>query len=543
MKKLLCLIFAVIACINVQAIASAETIGVIGDDVKAYAGSGSSSDPLHYLFDSDSKVTWKHLCDVKEQGYTEVYEKREGNSSEGKLMYSWTFSGADITAPEGPYYLGVHFYEGDIVEDLSGGSTALYFSFVCKRDIPGKATISMYVGDRYDDNTVLELYYYGGYDSAVVHTSPPVDKNEILATDSLKNIADSVTVKGGYVEFILRHGGNYYLTENSSKDAEITKAVEDTTDIKTTIAPGKVSPSKEVTASPTDKKERLKDEENASQTSTNQEGTISEGPSNGSDDITPEDTTPEDTAPEDIESVYSDETLLGRINEIFPTDCIAIAIADSLAKNVTDEISQADLNGIKRLYLSGKKLQFIDELGKVKFDRLESLEIADNRIENLPSLHMPMLTYLDLSNNSLSDAKELTNMQSLEVILLQNNKLTAMPDIARLPELVSIDASNNLINRLPELKSSTLAYLNLSNNKISKLSELLVLPNLEYIDISGNSIKKLPDFKVCEKLTEIVSKQNTENNANHIIIATILALVGIIGMGVLVHYVWKNKLR
>ena len=536
MKKVFCLVCMVIACLLAGITVSAETIGVIGDDVKAYTGSGSSDDPLRYLFDINSKVTWKHLCDVRDQGVTEVYEKREGNTEDGNLLYSWTFSGEDITTPEGPYFLAINFYSGDALKDLPGGSEAMYFSFACKRDLPGPALISLYVGDCFEDGTKLELYYYGGYDSAMVHGSAPIiDSNEISETGERKNIAAKLPVWNGYTQFAIRYGGNYFLTEALEADKEAS-AVEDSSSKGDSRETGsgksdKVTPESGIP----DKNMSEIDapEKNTLEKAASRKAVPSKDPSDGKgtagetagDNIEWEETTnsgmdgEEETAElmqgdKEEAALYQEEAVLGRIDEVFRTEAVALAIADSLSKNITDEISQADINGIKRLYLSGKGLDSMEDLGAVEFERLESLELSDNKISSIPALNMPMLSYIDLSKNCIADASALTQLQGLEVILLQDNQLTKLPQINMLPKLKALNAENNLIDRLILPESSSLVYLNLGNNRITEISGLKGLASLEYIDISGNYMKELPDFTACGKLTEILSDQNSEEEEN-----------------------------
>ncbi len=438
----------------------AQTLGVIGDNVESYAGSGSSSDPFRYLFDSNSKITWKHLSNIKEKAYKEIYEKRQGNTPEGRLLYSWTFSGADITTPEGPYFLGINFYSGDSVSGLKGGSNSRYFSLACKRELPGPATISLYVGDYYKEDAVLMLYYYGGYDPSVIHGSAPVtDRNEIRKEDSLKKVADGLLVRKGYVEFRLRHGGNYFLTEGLDEKTE------------------QVGESTGGLGIYNDNKAGI-------------------GENNTS-------------------VFYTEEVSLGRIDRLFHNENIAKAIAESLSKDTSDKITQADLNGIKKLYITDCGLKSLEDLSMTEFGGVESLILSGNRLKTVPILYMPKLQYIDISNNELEEAGNLAILGNLEVILLQNNKISSIFDFSAYPRLLSINLSNNEIVTISRLSSASLVYLNLGNNKLETLSGLEEVPKLEFIDLSGNQLQKMPDFMVCRHLNEIITKQDKDNSRRH----------------------------
>jgi len=513
LKKGITVLISFIIIMQLYTVCSAEYLGVIGDDVSPYSGSGSSNDPYKYLFDIDSKVTWKHLNMVKASDYTEIYENRVGNTADGTLRYSWKFSADKITTAEGPYFLGITFYDGDIVKGLPGGAQAKYFSFLNKRDLPGLATVKMYVGDQFQNNTKLELYYYGGYDSTVLHgSSPIIDSNEIIMQDKLTNIATRLTVNNGYVEFIIRYGGNYFLKEGSNSESVLNITSNDASNTTSTTA-----------------------------SNTNSNNTNSESVANNQQVVTKNAAQTESTNTIEVsgepslvknsDGVYLQETNLGKINEVFQSQTIALAVATSLSKDVNDEITTADINSIKKLYLSGKELDNFDELGNVEFSNLESLYLSNNKIKTLPNLKMPKLKYIDLSNNEIEDVQNIVLYQNLESILIQNNKIKELFDIFEMPKLVSLDVSNNQIEMIPNLVSNTLTYLNVSDNKIKKIDSLAEIPNISYLDISNNFIKVLPDFEVCKDLQDVLSSQNNvvvKSNNNYTIIFIVIFVIVVV---------------
>ncbi|SEW46199.1 leucine-rich repeat domain-containing protein [[Clostridium] fimetarium] len=490
-RKGLTVLISFLIVIQIYTVCSAESLGVIGDDVSPYSGNGSSNDPYKYLFDIDSKVTWKHLNMVKTNGYTEIYENRAGNTAEGTLKYSWKFSYDKITNPEGPYFLGINFYEGDILTGLPGGTRAKYFSFSNKRDLPGLATITMYVGDQFLNDTKLELSYYGGYDSAVLHGSTPIiDSNEIIKQDTMANIATGLTVNNGYVEFVIRYGGNYFLKEGSDNESSL-NIISNATSNNTSTNIENITVSANAENS----------EETTSATQVEQADKIG--------------VSGEPLSNTNIDAVYGQESNLGKINEVFQSESICLAIATSLSKDVNDEITVADIKSIKKLYLTGKALENINELGNVEFSNLESLYLSNNKIKSLPNLIMPMLKYIDLSNNEIEDIENIILFQKLESILIQNNKIKELFDISKLPNLVSLNASTNQIEIVPSLVSKTLSYMNLSNNKIKTIGNLVGLQNISFLDISSNYIKVLPDFSVCKNLQNIIDSQKTDVGKNN----------------------------
>lgn len=446
-------IFIVVLLLNIFVNSSVAFAALVGEEALPYKGDGSALNPNVYISSATSKVTWKHLNDVKSKSLYEEYEIREGDNQAGKLKYSWLFSYKDITVPEGPYFLGINFYDGDIVNGLPGDQDCLYFSFAHKRDLPGKAKVTLSVPSEFSNATKLYLYYYGGYNSTVVHgDSPIIMPNEIQSIDKLKLISSNVVVSNGYVKFDISYGGNYFLSKKeiaiSSNAPANSPTVTNTTSNANSTAP--VATNKpQVT------------------TKTNTSSSIDRRNPSLSSNI--------------------DISKPTKINELFLNQNIAKAIAGYLGRSIDSQINQDDISGIKKLYLDSMELENISEIGKQNFERLESLIISNNKLLEIEKLSMPMIIYLDASFNKLQSIGNILSLTGLENVNLSNNDISAIPDLSELINLQTLNLSNNQLTAFPMLKSKTLRYIDLSNNNLIRSIDLINCTSLEDISITGQS--------------------------------------------------------
>lgn len=464
----------------------------IGDDVNPESGTGSTNSPYIYTVDALSKVSWKHLLEIGQGQVHEVYQIIEN----GALQYSWYFPPEICTNPAiyGPYFLGINKYSVSAADNLPGGSSeeSLYFSFALKRDFPGQVKITLRVANNFAEGTVLNLNYYGGYDSTMVHgDSPLISPEEIYDYSGVESVASGVVVSGGYAVFYVRHGGNYYLTPSNGKNANVS------------------------TSSGTSSN---------SETSSVTENTTNSG--GNSTTLTNEKT----SVP-----TYSDEVVIGVIGELF-SDKIAETIADYFGRTIADTITQGDLNSIKKLYFADMGLHSLMELEKYYFGGLEQLTASGNNLEAVPHLQAPQITYIDLSNNKIVDVTGLLSIPTLENINLSNNQIANMVNLSGFTKLVTLDLSNNkLTSWSAGMKSDTLRYLNISGNPFEKeidTSGLTALEDLEYNQDTGLSLD-----------SEAYSKEDKEEikaiNAEHIVVAILSSIVVILIVG----FCFRKKIR
>lgn len=394
----------------------AGTAGVIGNETMPIKGNGSTGTPYVYLIDEDSKVTWKHLNKNKEKHITEIYECRENGNEKGKLLYSWLFEGAEITEAQGPYFLGLHFYDGESVKALPWGQKARYFSFATKRDFPGKVKMTLNAASYFKEGSRLYLYYYGGYDDAVVHgEAPAIFSDEILIRDNeVKQIAKGLIVQNSQVSFDIRHGGNYFLTE------ELPKAIDQNTKGKMTVY---------------DPEQVL--------------GTIK------ALFYTP-------GIAKAVASYFNQD--LSKVLKQGDIDSIKRLYLSQLNLKDTKELVSLNFEKLEGLVLSDNQLSSID---RWTMPALRDLDISHNQLSHINELtKLTQLEHLSLEDNQISVIPDFGKCQKLITLNLKNNKLKVLPKLSH-KQLLYLDVSNNQLIKMPDLSECTqLKKIELTNQTL-----------------------------------------------------------------------------
>ena len=373
----------------------AQTIRVIGEVSAPMEGLGTRGEPYRYLIDENSKVTWKHLLDNHANGVTEVYEYRAGHTMDGNLLYSYTFHPEDITAnATGPYFLAIGIYGQEDVQGLPGYPDAMFFSFATKRDFPGRVEVTLNVGDRFADETKLNLTYYGGYDSTVIHGAAPVAaKDEIRRVDAnVAQIAKELTVAEGMVTFDVRYGGNYILHQepvdfSGFGGGEVIHYDAD----KVLGSIGSLFPTAKI-----------------AQTIA---GAL--GKKTG-DTITQGDL-------DSIKSLYLAAIGLDSAQELERVYFFRLESL-TLSDNELESLNSLSMPALTYLDVSGNRLNSVNALAKLEL--LENVDLSDNELVSLPDLNkLAHLQTLDLSNNGLEVIPALES-GLLRYLNLRGNALT-----------------------------------------------------------------------------------------------------------------------
>ena len=116
---------------------------------------------------------------------------------DNKFDYSWTFASGNFKDTNVSVDLKVDkANKNDKVEKHLKDDKALYLNFAHHGKLPGDATITVSVDDKFKDGTKVYLYYYDE-DADKVYK---VGKN-------------ALTIKSGCVEFTIKHCSTYFLTE------------------------------------------------------------------------------------------------------------------------------------------------------------------------------------------------------------------------------------------------------------------------------------------------------------------------------------------
>ncbi len=163
----------------------------------------------------------------------------------------------------------------------------------------------------------------------------------------------------------------------------------------------------------------------------------------------------------------------GATQVAIPDTNLRVVIADSLGKASDAPITQAEMATLTRLAASNKNIR-----------DLTGLEFATN------------LTALDLggafvggewvNSNEISNLSPLSNLTSLETLVLENNSISDVTPLSNMTRLIRLDlSSNNISNVTPLSNLTSLEWLWLNNNSISNLTGLEFATNLTVLDLGG----------------------------------------------------------
>jgi Leucine-rich repeat (LRR) protein len=115
---------------------------------------------------------------------------------------------------------------------------------------------------------------------------------------------------------------------------------------------------------------------------------------------------------------------------------------------------------------------------------------------------LPMASYINLSDNDISELPDWMSRNKLKGIYLANNQLSEFPKwIKRCTQLEELDISQNEIRNISAIeflkRNNLIKYINLSSNELTSIDFFAFnLRNLEKIDLSNNKIEDCmsPDY-------------------------------------------------
>ena len=190
-----------------------------------------------------------------------------------------------------------------------------------------------------------------------------------------------------------------------------------------------------------------------------------------------------------------------------------------LSSNNIHTISNVPLKLLQKLAhlnLSSNHIKHLQADTFINSGNLERLLMADNMIENLPTLdeRLERLKYLDLNGNNLPvlARNSFSNLPSLETILLERNPSMLVVEEASFSNMsllrtVQLNDNNNLayIDRHAFVNITNLRTLEIRAGSLETLEEnvLVSLPCLENIDISSNPLK-------CDCVLNWLARQSTD---------------------------------
>ena len=195
------------------------------------------------------------------------------------------------------------------------------------------------------------------------------------------------------------------------------------------------------------------------------------------------------------------------LNKIF-------TVAPSAVSGNMIDTTDFNLISIENLVLNGSNIS--DLSGIEYFDGLTHLSCDINNLTAIPSLFPPLLTFLNLSNNPISEINRLPESldafacvqcnttvidslpHHLTQILLGVNQIARLPSLP--PSLVILDCSDNLLDSLPQLPND-LSVLVITRNLLYCLPILPISLNQLYA--GGTHISCIPNHPPNFNLSDI----------------------------------------
>ncbi len=155
---------------------------------------------------------------------------------------------------------------------------------------------------------------------------------------------------------------------------------------------------------------------------------------------------------------------------VFADENLEAAIRDALGKTAGEEITAAELAGLKSLVLRSRW----------GITDLSGIEYCTN------------LTWLRVGGDQLSDISPLASLTNLTGLTVGWTQLSDISPLASLTNLVELYLPTNEISDISPLASLTnLEWLNLAFNQISDISPLASLTNLEWVSLTSTQISDI----------------------------------------------------
>ena len=144
------------------------------------------------IISADSKITKDQLNQIKNSKKTLRFNYYDESKN---LIYSWTINGKEIKDDK-EFTTSITFATENVKEiyKLSNYADGLYVNFKHTGDLPKGTKIKLYVGDKFEDESIVNVYHYNNTEK------------------TLDFIKDNLKVTDGYIEFDVEHCSEYFVT-------------------------------------------------------------------------------------------------------------------------------------------------------------------------------------------------------------------------------------------------------------------------------------------------------------------------------------------
>lgn len=182
---------------------------------------------------------------------------------------------------------------------------------------------------------------------------------------------------------------------------------------------------------------------------------------------------------------------------------------------ILDE-SLSHCSSLKELLINNNKLVDIP-MSIAKCNSLTLLDAQDNMIRRLPNICFLCLTSINLSNNSLTELpEEFSCMISLKSIELRKNKICLVPSMNKLTQLSYLDFTENFLTQVPVLPTNgSLQRLYLGFNRLKAIGSLVNVKTLSEVKVNNNMIDECPNLQGLDLLKMLDLSNNSINDIHH----------------------------
>ncbi|EKX47885.1 hypothetical protein GUITHDRAFT_44957, partial [Guillardia theta CCMP2712] len=183
----------------------------------------------------------------------------------------------------------------------------------------------------------------------------------------------------------------------------------------------------------------------------------------------------------------------------------AFTIAELPGRGLTDIKELQGYVHLRYVNLSGNLITELDALSEM--NHLLSIDLSNNRLENVKLPALEFLQILDLSRNRIKEIQELA-FPMLTKLILSQNQIESIGKLDGNPNLKHLDLVENQLTSCEGLGVSSLEQLKLRANKVTGLKGLENVVHVTELDMSENAIESLAGLNPEGKLKTLIVANN-----------------------------------
>lgn len=161
----------------------------------------------------DSKITTKNLESIKNSKKIVTLNYYDNNK---KLLYSWIINGKELK-DSADFITTVSFTSeyADKIESLSNYADGMYIHSDQNVKLPAGVKLKVYVGDKYKNKDIINVYYY--------------DKDKMVLVE------DNIKVENGYITYDVSNSNDHFITKAKLENTEVVTNSKTTSPIKIVV--------------------------------------------------------------------------------------------------------------------------------------------------------------------------------------------------------------------------------------------------------------------------------------------------------------------